>query len=91
MTQPSDPAAPTQRVAQNIKNIRTQRGWSARVLAEHCAAVGMPGLNRPTIANIEAGRRGYVSVDELCAFGAALNVDPMLLLQRELTITVVVE
>lgn len=58
----------------------TTTGWSARQLAERCADLGGAVLNRPTIANIEAGRRGYVSVEELLTLAKALDVTPLDLL-----------
>src|SRR6266545_3617976 len=74
-------------VANRVQQLRKRRGWSARRLAEACAATGNPQLTENVIANIEAGRRdkhGHrrrdVSVDELVAFARALDVSVGLLL-----------
>jgi hypothetical protein len=56
------------------------RRWAAADLAERCADLGMPELNRSVIANIESGRRRDVSVDELLVFARALDVAPVHLL-----------
>ena len=70
------------RVAERVQELRKQRGWSARRLAEACAAIGSPQLTESVIANIESGRREDgrrrrdVTVDELIAFANALDVPP---------------
>lgn len=43
----------------------------------------MDSLNRPTIANIEAGRRGFVTVDEVLTLAYVLGVSPASLLFPE--------
>lgn len=43
----------------------------------------MPKLNRSVIANIESGRRPYVTVDELLVLASALKVSPLSLLTPE--------
>jgi transcriptional regulator with XRE-family HTH domain len=74
-------------VANRVQQLRKRRGWSARRLAEACAATGNPQLTENVIANIEAGRRDEhgrrrrdVTVDELLAFARALDVSVGLLL-----------
>lgn len=60
-------------VAASVRRHRTELRWSARMLAERCAEVGMPSLTREVIAKIETGRRG-IDMDEAAAFAAALRV-----------------
>jgi transcriptional regulator with XRE-family HTH domain len=74
-------------VAARLQQLRKRRGWTARQLAEACAATGSPQLTENVIANIEAGRRDEhgrrrrdVTVDELVAFARALDVSVGLLL-----------
>jgi transcriptional regulator with XRE-family HTH domain len=74
-------------VAARIRQLRKRRGWTAKQLAEACAATGSPQLTESVVANIEAGRRDKqgrrrrdVSVDELISFSRALDVSVGLLL-----------
>lgn len=80
MTQPLKPSTPTQTIAQRVKAVRKARGWSAQQVAERCANVGMPELDRSTIANIELGRRQRVGVDEWLVLAYVLGVAPVHLL-----------
>lgn len=52
-----------------IKRLRKERGWSAAALSER---IGV--LSRESIANIETGRRTYLTVDELLVFASAFGV-----------------
>ena len=74
MTQEFRLTPPTESVARRIKELRLRRGWSAEALAQRCRDLGMPELNRSVIANIESGRRKYVTVDEAFAVAYALEV-----------------
>jgi transcriptional regulator with XRE-family HTH domain len=67
----------TRTIADRVKELRQKRGWSAAALADECAELGMPALNRSVIANLESGRRTYVSTDELLVFAYALDVAPV--------------
>lgn len=67
-------------VARRIAEVRRDRGWTAADLGDRCAAAGFPALNRSVIANIETGRRNYVSVDELIALAYVFDVPPISLL-----------
>lgn len=74
------------------KRIRKLRGsMSAQALADRCAELGMPGLKRQAITNLENGRRGMVTVEEWFVLARALNVPLISLLisdgGRPLTIT----
>jgi transcriptional regulator with XRE-family HTH domain len=77
---------PSDTVARRVKELRKRRGWSARRLAEACAATGSPQLSESVIANIESGRREDgrrrrdVTVDETIAFAKALEVPAIHLL-----------
>lgn len=68
---------PTQVVAQRVRELRTRHGWSAQALAERCADAGMPHLVRDVIANLEAGRRETVTIDEVMVLAFVLNVAPV--------------
>jgi transcriptional regulator with XRE-family HTH domain len=70
---------PSRVVGRQVKRLRERQGISAQRLADRCAELGAPGINRSVIANIES-RREAVSVDELMVLAAALNTPPMLLL-----------
>jgi transcriptional regulator with XRE-family HTH domain len=72
---------PSDTVARRVKHLRRRKGWSARRLAEACAATGSPQLSESVIANIESGRRDEygrrrrdVTVDEAVGFARALDV-----------------
>lgn len=74
-------------VARQLVKLRTQRDWSAKRLAEECAAIGAPQLTASVIANIESGRRDAegrrrrdVTVDELLVFAYALAAPPAALM-----------
>lgn len=82
----NDPT-PSDVVANRVRAIRDQRGWTAQQLAARCAQIGAPRLTALVIANIETGRRDAqgrrrrnVTVDELVALARALDVPPVLLL-----------
>lgn len=75
------------RVADNLKRFRKDRGWTATRLAAECTKLGAPELSSAVIANIETGRRDTdgirrreVTVDEMLVLAAALNVSPALFL-----------
>lgn len=61
-------------VAQNVRDLRKARRWSARIVAERCAAAGASGLGRGTIASLETGGRASVTVDEVAVLAAVLDV-----------------
>lgn len=73
-------STPTQTVAERIKGLRQRRGWTAAELADRCADKGLNGFNRSVLANLESGRRKYVSVDELLTLAYVLDVAPVHLL-----------
>ena len=68
--------SPSADVVRRVKAERKRQGVTAAQLAERCAELGVPGLNTNVIANLETGRRGYVTVDELFVLADALDVSP---------------
>ncbi|RZT87420.1 helix-turn-helix protein [Pseudonocardia sediminis] len=60
-----------------LKHVRRIRGLSADDLARLC------GMSRSVIANMESGRRGYLTVDDLNVMCEALGVDPIAVLSDE--------
>lgn len=78
--------SPSDEVAERIRTERKQREWSARELAERCAAAGAPELTDNVIENIErrrttSGRRGRdVTVDQLLVLAYVLEISPIALL-----------
>lgn len=68
---------PTQVVAHRVRELRREHGWSAQALADRCAAAGMPHLGRDVLANLEAGRRDSVSIDEVLCLAVVLDVAPI--------------
>lgn len=74
------------RVADNIRAIRRVRGLSREDLALLVTESGLT-MTSAMLTNIESGRvkgrtrRRMVTVDELCAFSAALSVPPLKLLE----------
>lgn len=70
-------------VADRVRHLRKQRGWSAQQLADACAAAGMPVLSRGTIAKIESGVRKSVNAEEVAVLSQVLGVTPTELLAPE--------
>lgn len=68
---------PSTVVAQRIRSLRGARSWSADRLADECANLGAPQINRSVIANIETGRRSSVSLEEWLVLALALGVAPL--------------
>jgi transcriptional regulator with XRE-family HTH domain len=71
--------APTQAVARRVSELRKERRLTAAQLADRMAKVGIP-WNRNVVAKLETGRRENVSVAELLALAAVLDVAPVHLL-----------
>lgn len=65
-----------------IREIRKRRGWTAQDLAGHCAKAGVGHITATVITNLETRRRATreISVDELLAIAAVLDVPPLLLM-----------
>jgi transcriptional regulator with XRE-family HTH domain len=69
----------TRSIAAEIKVRRKALGWSAQELSDAMGKLGVD-FPRSTLADLESGRRNQVSVAELLAIAAALNVPPVLLI-----------
>lgn len=67
------------RIASEIRRLRTLQGMSAQVLADRINELGHT-MSRSTLADIENGRRRYITVTELIVLARALNAAPVTLL-----------
>jgi transcriptional regulator with XRE-family HTH domain len=72
---------PSDVVAARVREVRGKRHLTVAELAERCAAIGAPDLTAQALYKLEQRRPGKlrprpVTVDELLALGAALNVAP---------------
>lgn len=85
MTQKSRELSAHQAVAVLVKRLRQNRGWSAQRLGEEMTRAGA-AWDRSIVANFENGRRPYITVEELLALAAVLEVAPVdLVVPKELT------
>jgi transcriptional regulator with XRE-family HTH domain len=66
-------------IAHGIRSLRAERRWSAAKLADEMVAAGVP-WNRSIVANVEHGRRAYVTAEELVTLGRVFGVAPARLL-----------
>lgn len=64
----------SKRVAERVQGLRKKRGLTQHDLAEALKEQGWP-TDRSTVVRLESGKRG-ISVDDLVALAAALNVSP---------------
>ena len=62
-------------VAENLRRLRLEKGWSQEVCAENC------GLHRTYIGAVERGERN-ITLATLDAIATALKVSPIELLTR---------
>lgn len=67
------------RICERIRTTRRSQGYSVRELAERTAELGHP-VSRQVLVNLEAGRRGALSIDDLFVIAHALAVNPLFLL-----------
>lgn len=67
-------------VAREVRRLRDDQGRSAQQLADRCAELGMPSITRAVLADLESGRRLWVSVAELMVLARALNSCPVSLI-----------
>lgn len=65
-----------QTIRERLKTLRKRRGWTAAQLAEEMSKNGIP-WNRAIVANIEHGRRSYVTVEEALLLAYLLEVAPI--------------
>ena len=67
------------RVCDRIRATRRSQGYSVRQLAERTAELGH-AVSRQVLVNLEAGRRGVLSIDDLFVIAHALAVNPLFLM-----------
>lgn len=77
--EPKPPITPREQIAEVVKRLRNEKGWSAAHLAEEMTKQGIQ-WDRYTVSNLERGRRENVTVAELFALSVALDVAPVHLL-----------
>lgn len=70
--------APSEVVADQLGYIRQRKGWTQEQLAEAVSAIGVK-MDRTVVAKIETRKRN-VTIDDLFALAAALEVSPVALL-----------
>lgn len=63
----------TQAAAANMRRHRQARSWSAARLAEEMTKVGVP-FDKTVVANLEHGRRRFVTIDEAYALADLFGV-----------------
>lgn len=68
----------TERIASEIRRLRTNQKISAQALADRVTELGL-AMSRSTLADIENGRRKFITVAELLAIACALNAAPVML------------
>lgn len=66
----------TKMIVDRVRDIRKRRGWSAQAFANELKRVGLD-WDRSVVANLEAGRRNWISVEELLAIASVLDVAPV--------------
>jgi transcriptional regulator with XRE-family HTH domain len=77
-----EPVAPL--VADRVRRLRRERGWSAERLATACEEAGYKALTQSTIAKIESGVRKTVTATEIAGLAKALDITPTQLLAPKL-------
>ena len=65
-------------IASEVRRLRNAEGISAQALADRISEMG-PGISRSVVADIENGRRNFVTITELMLLARALNTAPILL------------
>lgn len=77
------PAEMTRATGKQVRRYRTDKWRSSRMSADQLAAavteLGLP-YTRAQVTNLEAGRRTSITVGEVLALAAALDVPPLLLI-----------
>lgn len=71
-----EPRRPHQVIAQRVREVRSARGLTAAQLGEKMTEAGIR-WDRNVVASLENGRRAAVSVEELLALAAVLEVAPV--------------
>jgi transcriptional regulator with XRE-family HTH domain len=70
--------SPSEAAAEELKRVRTRKGWNQQQLANQLADLGAP-IDRATISKIETGDR-RMTLDEVFWFAYALGVSPAALM-----------
>lgn len=70
-------------VGARIRALRTERGWSARELAERCAAAGMDVISRSAVSKLETGQRKHLKAEEARVLAEIFGVTTDYLLTGE--------
>ena len=73
------PISPVENIARRVADLRGRKRMTAQQLGDRLTELGVP-WDRFTVANLERGKRRNVSVVELLALSAALDVAPVHLL-----------
>ena len=65
-----------------IRQARQQRDWTAKELADQCAAAGAPQITPTVITNLETRRRKTreITLDEVLVLAHVLDVPPLQLM-----------
>jgi transcriptional regulator with XRE-family HTH domain len=72
--------SPSAALARRLKELRAAHRWSAQDVANRCAEVGMPQLNRTVISNLENPRKHRaVTLEEAFVLAYVLDVAPIYL------------
>lgn len=66
-------------IASEVRRLRNSEGISAQALADRISEMG-PEISRSVVADIENGRRKFITVTELMLLARALNTAPILLI-----------
>lgn len=70
-------------VGARVRALRNERDWSARELAERCAAAGMDVLSRSAISKLETGQRKHLKDEEVRILAEIFGVTTDYLLTGE--------
>jgi transcriptional regulator with XRE-family HTH domain len=70
---------PTSTIARRVRELRKRLGLTAEDLSERMRETGVP-FDKTVLANLETGRRRYITVQELLALALVLDVSPVDLL-----------
>ncbi len=75
----AEAVSPLGRIAEMVKTLRKDRGWSAEKLAQMMTAAGVP-WERMVVTKLELGKRQTITVEEWLALAYVLEISPVHLL-----------
>ncbi len=75
----AEAVSPLGRIAEMVKTLRKDRGWSAEKLAQLMTAAGVP-WERMVVTKLELGKRQTITVEEWLALSYVLEISPVHLL-----------